>query len=124
MDTAQDSAPVLGLTRKEIFVIIKKNLNNKSVLIYKDIEKFMSEKFQREFFLSEKTKCRIRKLAFQLRKKWQAVRSSETKLFKTFPEWIDVFLPLEETEEQHDLSKIGSSKIGSSPNLRLFINIF
>ena len=46
VDTEEGSAPILGLTRREIFFVIKNNLNDGAAVIYQDIKNFMSDKLQ------------------------------------------------------------------------------
>ena len=39
-----------------------------------------------------------------MQKQWHQVKRSEKRFFETFPKWVDVFLPFEESEQKQDLS--------------------
>ena len=74
----------------------------------------MSIKLQRQFFLSDKTKSSIRRLAREMQKKWHQVKRSEKRFFATFLKWVVVFLPIEETEQKRDISVTTGAPTGRS----------
>ena len=78
---------------------MKNNLNRGAASAYLEIEKFMSEKLQRPFTLSDDAKLAIRALLSQLNEKWKQASRHEDRFVDKFSTWLSVFIPLEEIRE-------------------------
>lgn len=99
LESADDDPAAPGLTRKDIFALMKNNLNRGAASAYLEIEKFMSEKLQRPFTLSDDAKLAIRALLSQFNEKWNQVSRHEDRFFDKFSTWLSVFVPLEKIQE-------------------------
>lgn len=66
-----------GLSREEIFRLLKDNIKDSAVIAFEKIEKNLSEKLERSFMLSDKAKADIRKLLYKLKVKWYEVKRTE-----------------------------------------------
>lgn len=108
LESADNDPAAPGLTRKDIFALMKNNLNRGAASAYLEIEKFMSEKLQRPFTLSDDAKLAIRALLSQLNEKWKQASRHEDRFFDKFSTWLSVFVPLEEIHE----ASIQSSSMG------------
>jgi len=93
LESADDDAQASGLSRKDIFLVLKGHLNENAMTAYQEIEKFLSRKLQRSFTLSDNVKSVIRKLLHDLNAKWQQVTRNEDKFLKKFSRWLSVFVP-------------------------------
>ncbi|XP_071635291.1 uncharacterized protein [Temnothorax longispinosus] len=91
-----------GLTRKEVFNLIRNNLSLRATDAYAKIEELMSCKLQHPYNLPDHTKQPIRKLIFDLKDKWQKSKRTESVFFKTYGEWLGVFISFGLKEENKE----------------------
>lgn len=108
-----DRNKAIGLSRKEIFGILKDHLNEGGIVAYERIELFMSEKLQSPFNMTESFKPSRRKLKFELCKKWQQAKKMEEMFLKNYSDYLDVFISFKVTDEVKSFkkSKAGPSQI-------------
>lgn len=104
---------MIGLLREEIFKLMKNNLNDNATVAYEKIEKFMSNKLQRSFTLSDDRKAVIRKLLHDFRTKWQDVARMEKKFFYKYHEWLNVFVRLDNIKDLATPEKKNSGRPSS-----------
>lgn len=81
-----------GLTRKEIFEILKSDLKAPAAETYNKIEKVMSAKVNATFTLTDKYKGTIRTLASKIRNKYNDSSHLETRFYQNNDEWLNVFI--------------------------------
>lgn len=83
-----------GLTRKEIFDILKVDLKAPAAEVYNKIEKVMSEKVEKSFTLTDKNKGFLRTLVAKLKSKWEECCRFETKFLEKNDAWLKVFIKI------------------------------
>lgn len=93
---AMDSADRIGLSRREIFNLVRSKLNDNVTAVYEEIDNLMSSQLGYSFTLPESVKPVIRKLMNSFRKKWRQVKRTEKFFFEKFENWLAVFVPFKE----------------------------
>lgn len=77
-------------SRKEIFILLKNHLNEKSNVSYDVINNEINNKWDISYTLSQSDKNNISKILDKFRKKWQECRRFEPKFFEKFDKWLSV----------------------------------
>lgn len=89
-----ETMSLCGFTRKELFFLLKGNLNDQWSEIYKTVENDLSRKQKYTVTLNEKYKLALRSLVQKIRDKWQQVNRTEEKFLTKFDDWLGVFVVL------------------------------
>jgi hypothetical protein len=99
----------IGLTRKEIFLLMRDHLNDNVIVAYKIVENQMSNKLQYSFTLPEDVKPIIRKLLHDFKRKWQQVQRKQQKFLYNFDDWLNVFVSFKNIKQVLETPKKNGS---------------